>query len=590
MNAVIRPRASLPAHALWLAIAFTTGCEGAITGSGSTDASGAADSARPANQPPVASFESNPGAGPQALTVTFDASASTDPDGTIEAFAWDFGDGGSGQGAQSEHTFASAGCYSVVLTVEDDDGAAAEAEATIVVTAGAPDGATPPTVTFSQLPVAMQLVPRDLDTNQGTVPIAGTVSSIGYDAVVVKVLRDGSESRVERTPLCSLAADDPFELMIDIPAELASYGFQVYVAEGTNETLVAEVEDVVAGDVILIQGQSNAVAALISGSANLNQGRFVRSFGSSTADPAASAADNQWRIAEGDVTMGPASIGQWGIRMGRLLVDTTGIPVAILNGGHGGQQIGFFQRDDLNPLNTATNYGRFLRRAQDAGIAGDVRAILFYQGESDGGNATGHHDGFVALYQDWLDDFDGVERVYVTQVRVGCGMPSMELRDVQRRLGDDYENISVMSTTGLDGHDGCHFFYENGYHDLGQRYASMLTRDLYGGTDTPSIDPPNPERAYFSATDGTEVTLVMRRSDSILHWDDGAEANFVMEGSAVTVAAGRAEAGTLVLTLSGDGRGATGLSYAGHSGAGPWVTNSGDVGLLAFYALPIDPS
>ncbi len=573
-----------------MAIAFTTGCEGTVAAPASADASGAADSAPPANQPPVASFESNPGAGPQALSVTFDASASTDPDGTIEAFSWDFGDGESGQGAQSEHTFTSAGCYAVVLIVEDDDGATDEAETTIVVTAGAPDGAAPPTVTFSQLPVAMQLVPRDPDTNQGTVTIAGTVSSIGYDAVVVKVSRDESEYSVERTPLCSLATDDPFEVAIDIPAELASYGFQVYLAEGTNETLVAEVQDVVAGDVILIQGQSNAVAALISGNANGNQGQFLRSFGSATQDPATSAADNQWRIAEGDVAMGPASVGQWGIRMGRLLVDTTGIPIAILNGGHGGQPISFFQRDDTNPLNTATNYGRLLRRAQAAGIAGDVRAILFYQGESDGANATGHHDGFVALYQDWLEDFDGVERVYVTQVRTGCGTPSMELREVQRRFGDDYENISVMSTTGLDGHDGCHFYYENGYQELGRRYASMLTRDLYGGTDTPSIDPPNPERAYFSATDGTEVTVVMRRSDSVLQWDDGAQANFVMEGSAVTVASGRAEAGTLVLTLTGDGRGATGLSYTGHSGAGPWATNSGGVGLLAFHALAVDPN
>jgi hypothetical protein len=288
--------------------------------------------------------------------------------------------------------------------------------------------------------------------------------------------------------------------------------------------------------------------------------------------------------------MGPGSVGQWGIRMGRLLIEAHGVPIAILNGARGGMPITYFQRNDADPTDVSTNYGRLLRRARAAGVDTGVRTILFYQGESDGADATGHRDGFVALYQDWLEDFAAVERVYVTQVRVGCGPPSLELRDAQRRLGDDFDNIAVMSTTGLDGHDGCHFAYENGYEVLGQRYAAMLTRDLYGGGDDPTIDPPNPERAFFSAGDGSEITVVMRRTDAVLQWDGGAEAHFVLEGSSVVVVEGRADANTLVLTLSGDGRSATGLSYVGHSGAGPWVTNSGGVGLLAFHALPIDPT
>jgi len=54
------------------------------------------------------------------------------------------------------------------------------------------------------------------------------------------------------------------------------------------------------------------------------------------------------------------------------------------------------------------------------------------------------------------------------------------------------------------------------------------------------------------------------------------------------VTSGTAAGANLVLTLSGDGAGATSLRYAGHSGAGPWVTNAKGVGLLAFEGLSIE--
>ncbi|MFD5277952.1 PKD domain-containing protein [Pseudarthrobacter sp. NPDC058362] len=71
------------------------------------------------NALPTASFtESCDG-----LSCSFDGSASTDPDGSIASYAWNFGDGTTGSTTTASHTYASAGTYAVTLTVTDNDGA-----------------------------------------------------------------------------------------------------------------------------------------------------------------------------------------------------------------------------------------------------------------------------------------------------------------------------------------------------------------------------------------------------------------------------------------------------------------------------------
>ncbi|MGC9530590.1 MAG: PKD domain-containing protein, partial [Candidatus Bipolaricaulaceae bacterium] len=74
-------------------------------------------------QPPVAEFEWRPVRPAAGEPVAFDASASSDPDGKIISYAWDFdGDGEpEGRGQQVEWTFPASGVHWVTLTVTDDD-------------------------------------------------------------------------------------------------------------------------------------------------------------------------------------------------------------------------------------------------------------------------------------------------------------------------------------------------------------------------------------------------------------------------------------------------------------------------------------
>jgi PKD repeat protein len=72
-------------------------------------------------EPPVAD------AGPDRSIVVdgvvlFDGSGSTDPDGNIVSYSWDFGDGYTGSGVTASHSYSVEGTYEVKLTVTDDAG------------------------------------------------------------------------------------------------------------------------------------------------------------------------------------------------------------------------------------------------------------------------------------------------------------------------------------------------------------------------------------------------------------------------------------------------------------------------------------
>jgi len=56
------------------------------------------------------------------LACSFDGTGSSDSDGSITSYAWDFGDGNAATGSTASHTYAADGTYSVNLTVLDNDG------------------------------------------------------------------------------------------------------------------------------------------------------------------------------------------------------------------------------------------------------------------------------------------------------------------------------------------------------------------------------------------------------------------------------------------------------------------------------------
>lgn len=74
------------------------------------------------NSPPIATISMTTNSGVAPLTVDFDGSKSTDPDGAISTYSWNFGDGTTFTGISPSHEYSTAGTFPVTLTVTDDHG------------------------------------------------------------------------------------------------------------------------------------------------------------------------------------------------------------------------------------------------------------------------------------------------------------------------------------------------------------------------------------------------------------------------------------------------------------------------------------
>lgn len=110
-----------------------------------SDESSSGDSGSGSNEKPSADIEPSRTSGTAPVSVEFDASGSSDPDGSIEEYEWDIEGQEDADGQTVSREFTEPGSYEVELTVTDDDGEQASTSVTIEVNA-------PPTASASADP------------------------------------------------------------------------------------------------------------------------------------------------------------------------------------------------------------------------------------------------------------------------------------------------------------------------------------------------------------------------------------------------------------------------------------------------------
>ena len=114
-------------------------------------------------------------------------------------------------------------------------------------------------------------------------------SAGGFSQAVVRVYRNGTQLGSDHLQALSYSGGTaPFSFTTTITAELAEYDFELLFRNGVGQDFsVRRTMNIVAGDVFIIQGQSNATTIGDYSQSNAYISPFVRTFGSAPPTPMA---------------------------------------------------------------------------------------------------------------------------------------------------------------------------------------------------------------------------------------------------------------------------------------------------------------
>jgi hypothetical protein len=135
------------------------------------------NSGEPVNQSPVAAAVASSVSGYTPLTISFDGSTSSDSDGSIMSYSWNFGDSSSATGPRVSHTYTAAGTFLVTLTVTDDDGAVGNTSLTVRVSSPTVVVNAPSSLKASAVNGAVTLTWKDNSSNEEGFYIERSVKS-----------------------------------------------------------------------------------------------------------------------------------------------------------------------------------------------------------------------------------------------------------------------------------------------------------------------------------------------------------------------------------------------------------------------------
>ena len=443
----------------------------------------------------------------------------------------------------------------------------------------------------NEQPEDNQFIARD-STGQdglpyGSLVYSGTVADAAdaADSVFVRVFADDQPFAIETV---KLAADKKYSLSVQLKQGLIKYRTEFGSKSGDKETVLHTAKNIVCGDTFLIIGQSNAVANDFGKENSLAPNEWVRTFGATAGDSNGSRL-KLWANAEARSPGGKSEIGYWGLELGRRLVESEKIPVCIINGAVGGTRIDQHQRNNANPTDVSTIYGRQLWRVREAKLTRGIRAVIWHQGENDQGadGPTGgygyetYRQFFVDLAASWKDDYPNIQHYYAFQIwpkscSMGIKGSDNRLREVQRTLPKLFSNLSMISTLGVKPPGGCHFPAE-GYAEFARFLHPMIKFHLYQH-EFGQFNPPNLKRAYFTSVQRDELVLEF---DCDVLWSDALVNQFYLDGEPKQVVLGSANADRITLKLKGPMKPKT-VTYLDSANWNPDNLLYGRNGLAAF--------
>jgi hypothetical protein len=425
--------------------------------------------------------------------------------------------------------------------------------------------------TLTEFPSNNQLFARNVSTNTALIKVSGDINEMsGYNNLTLKVYRDEILINTINQNLTYTSGLANFYFETSIVAELNNYSFKLY----NNSSLIKEAINVVAGDVMLFYGQSNIVGN--GDIPSILPYEFIRSYGKFPHQP-----DYPYWYSS-------SNVGGIAYKLASEIISNINIPVCILNGGNPGKPIADFLRDDTNPTNQNTNYGKLLLRFQEAGFTNDnIRSFVWYQGEANWALSTiEYKDLFNDLLNDVVEDFNPTKQ-YIFQVRKGCGVLTWtNVFEAHRQLGNELINATTISTNGVEQTtDNCHYSYLNGYEVFGERLYNLIKYEVYNLGTNEDIYSPDINNIRFTNENKDEIKFNLSPSSDSFILESGIAQDFYFTQSSSTTVTNVSILGNEVtLTLSNSLiESFPRLSYLGNNpNSFPFIKNQNNIGMLSF--------
>ncbi|MBK7762382.1 MAG: hypothetical protein IPI46_03285 [Bacteroidetes bacterium] len=438
---------------------------------------------------------------------------------------------------------------------------------------------------IDKFPAKFSLYARELPFQFALVEISGGyANATSADSIFLKKIRNGELVYKKYLHAKPIVNDYRFQYTDSLMAELAHTSYELWLGE---EELLLKVDSVCAGDVYLFNGQSNAEAAAHGESCKSMLHPFIRTYGKASEK----GFEKRWYVAGGDGNRDTdGHIGQLGIAFATQIIEELQMPICILNGAVGGKPLSYFMPDKENRFSVNTNYGRLLQRVTEVDMTDKIRAIIWYQGEQDAAlntDASEYVNLMQDLYENWQTDYNGIEHLYMYQIRNGCKLDIRNIGNIQQaqyNFAKQHSNITLLSSNlAKQSQDGCHFTFHEGYVKLSKQLLSAITYQQYFQDATQEfrsislkqIEKVNPHeiRIYFTSSGQYEVDSLSKDDFYInQNMEHPSEIKVLPDGLQCYFLNPIPDEYT--------------LSYCGHSGEiEPCITNQYGNGLLCFYNL-----
>ena len=398
-----------------------------------------------------------------------------------------------------------------------------------------------------------QFYARD-DKNEGTLHYNGTLNEAA-DSVFLKVYAGDQPYKNESR---KLSTDKTYAFSAKLKPGLVKYKVEFGLKNGSHETVLHTVTNLVCGDAYIIDGQSNAEATDVGDDDPSYTSDWIRSYGNMAGHPEGARLKLWGNAVCRDRNGAKLQIGYWGMELARRLMENQKITICIINGAVGGTRIDQHHRNPEDFEDVATIYGRLLWRIQQAKLTHGIRGVLWHQGENDQG-ADGPTDRFgwetyqqyfVDMSAAWKQDYPNIQHYYIFQIwpkacSMGINGSDNMLREMQRTLPSYFSNMGIMSTLGIKPPGGCHYPVA-GYAEIARLICSLVERDNYGRVFTNAITPPNLKKAYYTSDKQDEIVLEF---DQNMAWTDSLASELYLDSIANNVVSGAVSGKVITLKL-----------------------------------------